>query len=423
MKKKNLYLNILFIIVFALSGCKKEEEIIQVTEVTTFSVSDISYQSATCGGSVSCEGTTITACGICWSTKESPTLADSITVDRNEAGSFTSTMKSLKPDLTYYVRAYATNGTNTFYGSTMKFKTKRTSISVATTRANTILNNSAICGGTILTTNEAALVTRGVCWSLSPYPTTEDDYTTVTSTAKNFSVKLSNLEPNKLYYVRAYAGSYNELIYGDNIIFKTRQTALSITGPTLSNITTSTVKCSGTVTSEQSTAIIERGVCWSTNSIPTIADNKSIEGKGDGTFTVSVTDLKANTTYNIRTYVTDIEGTVYGDIISFKTNANTIVNVPTVSTLSVVKTSTYNAQIQGQITSEGNASVTSYGYYCSTSANPVESNSFNSGYDYGTTTSFTMTIVSLTSGVKYYVRAFAKNSFGIGYGNVIEYVH
>jgi len=423
MKKKNLYLSVLFIIVFALSGCKKEEDLLQVTEVTTFSVSDISYQSATCGGSVSCEGTTITACGICWSTKESPTIYDSITVDRNKAGSFTSTMKSLQPNLIYYVRAYATDGTNTIYGSTMTFKTKRASIGVTTTQANTILHNSAICGGTIFNANNAALVTRGVCWSLSPYPTIEDDYTTYASTGNNFSVKLSNLEPNKLYYARAYAGSNNELIYGGNIVFKTRQTALSITGPTLSNITTSTVKCSGTVTSEQPTAIIERGVCWSTNSIPTVADNKSIEGKGDGTFTASVTDLKANTTYNIRTYVTDIEGTVYGDIVSFKTNDNTIVNVPTVSTLSVVKTSTYNAKLQGQITSEGNASVTSYGYYCSTSANPVESNSFISGYDYGTTTSFSMTIVSLTSGVKYYARAFAKNSYGIGYGNVIEYVH
>lgn len=519
MKKKSFYINVLIFIVFALSGCKKEEVILQVPEVTTFPVTDIAYQSATCGGSVSsagiaitsrgicwstkpkptitdsistagnengsftisinnlksdstyyirayatnsvgtgygsiiqlktkhasinvitatlndisyqsatcggsvtCEGSSITACGICWSTSATPTLADSTTQDGNEAGSFTSTMKSLKPDLTYYVRAYATNDIDTTYGSIMKFKTKRASISVITKLANTILHNSAVSGGTVSMSTGVTLVTRGACWSLSPYPTIEDYNTTSTSTANIYDVTLSNLQPNTLYYVRAYASSYNELIYGDNITFKTRQTALSVSAPTLSNITTTTVDYSGTVTSEQPTLITYRGVCWSTSSIPTIKDNKTSVGIGDGTFTASITGLKASTTYYVRTYVTDVEGTVYGNIVMFKTNDPAILGAPSVNTLSVAKSVSTNPKIQGQIISEGNAAVTSYGYYCSTSANPTESNSVTWGSNTGTTTTFSMSIFSLTSGVTYYVRAFAKNSFGTGYGNVIVYV-
>lgn len=423
MKNKSFYINVLIFIVFALSGCKKEEVILQVPKVITFPVTDIAYQSATCGGSVVCEGTSITACGICWSTSATPTLADSITQDGNEAGSFTSTMKSLKPDLTYYVRAYATNDIGTTYGSIMKFKTKRASISVITTQANTILHNSAVSGGTVSTSTGITLVTRGVCWSLSPYPTIEDYNTTATSTANIYDVTLSNLQPNTLYYVRAYASSYNELIYGDNITFKTRQTVLSVSAPTLSNITATTVDYSGTVTSEQPTLITSRGVCWSTSSIPTTEDNKTSNGIGDGTFTASITGLKASTTYYVRTYVTDNEGTVYGDIVMFKTNDAPIVGTPTVSTISVTRPSSA-VKIQGQILNEGNSAVTQYGFCCSTSPNPTLSNSIETGYNTGTTTTFTIMSYSIRpAGTTYYFRTYASNSYGTGYGNVIAYIY
>jgi len=391
--------------------------------VLTAPINDVGYQSAVCGGSVTSEGTSITACGICWSTHVTPTLADSITVDGHEAGSFTSVMQSLKPNSAYFVRAYATNGIDTVYGSTMTFKTKRASISVTTTRANTILHNSAICGGTISTSSGVTLESCGVCWSLSPFPTVEDFNTTVSPSTNIFSAKLSPLLQNKVYYARAYGASSNELIYGDNITFKTRQIALSITAPDLSNVTTTTVSYTGVVTCDQPTAITARGVCWSTSSTPTIAKNKSSDGIGDGSFRGTISGLTANTTYYVRTYVTDTEGTIYGDIVSFKTNAVPIAGVPTVITLSVeYYASSFSVKLQGQITSQGNSSVTSYGYYCSTSPNPVESNSLSWGYDTGSASTFSISVQSITSGVKYYIRAFAKNSYGTGYGNVIEYV-
>ena len=422
--RKNLLLILSIIFVaLSLSGCSKEDELSQVPEVITFSVSDVSYQSATCGGYVNSNEMSITSQGICWSTKPIPTIADSLYNAGNENGSFTIAINNLKPDSTYYVRAYASNGINTTYGSTMKFKTKRASFSVTTTQVNSILHNSAICEGTISINSEVTHVLRGVCWSLLPNPTIEDFNTTVTSTSNNFSAELSNLLPNKLYYVRAYAATNNELIYGDNLIFETRQTALFITTPILSNITLTTVDYSGTVTSEQPTTITARGVCWSSDSIPTIANNKSSDGIGDGTFTSTITGLKASTTYYIRTYVTDNEGTVYGNVSSFKTKIAPILGAPTVITLSVVNLDSSNARLQGQITSEGNSAVTSYGYYCSKSDNPDESNSGIWAYDTGTTTNFSLIIYSLTPGAKYYIRAFAKNSFGTGFGNVIEYTH
>ncbi len=521
MKKKSYYLSGLIFIVLAVSGCKKEEIILQVPEVTTFSVteidyqsascggsvnsagleitargicwstkpsptisdsistdedkndsftislknlkpdstyyvrafatnsagtgygsimkfktkhasinvvtatlSDVSYQSATCGGSVTCEGTSITACGICWSTSATPTLADSITVDGHEAGSFTSSLRSLKPDLIYNVRAYATNGIDTIYGSIMKFKTKRASISVATTTVSMIFTNSATIGGIVSASSGTTIVSRGVCWSLSPYPTIEDYSSTVTSSANSFSSTLKDLKPNTLYYARAYGSSYNELIYGDNIIFKTRQTVLSVTPPSFSNLKSTTVEYKGTVTSERPELITARGACWSsTNNNPTIADNKSSVGVGNGTFSSSITGLKSNTTYYVRTYVTDNEGTVYSDVMTFKTAEGPTEGAPIVSTVAITRNGT-SLYIEGQILYEGNSVVTRYGYCCSTSPNPTLSTSFTSAYNTGTISTYTMPMfLELTIGKTYFIRAYAVNNIGIGYGNVIEYVY
>lgn len=391
--------------------------------VITAPLSDVSYQSASCGGSVTCEGTSITACGICWSLTSIPTLEDSTTIDGAGAGSFYSTMKSLKPDLAYYVRAYATNGIDTIYGSTMKFKTKRASFSVTTTQANMILHNAALSGGTITAPTGVTILASGICWSLLPYPTVEDYNTKVISTTNSFNATLSNLQPNTTYYARAYASTYNELIYGDNIIFKTRETVLSVTAPTLTNTTATTVDYSGTVTSEQPSLITARGVCWSTNSNPTITDKKTTDGIGDGTFASIITGLKANTTYYIRTYVTDNQGTVYGNITTFKTSDGPVEGAPIVSTISVTRMDSY-LKIQGQIFNEGYSPVTQYGYCYSTFQNPTLSTSPVSCYDLGNPAIFSFnTSTVFTTGKKYFIRAYAVNSYGVGYGNVIEYVH
>ena len=114
---------IAFILIFA-NSCKKDEDNKPVPILTTSSVSDISQNSATCGGNIrSDEGATITARGVCWSTGQTPTITDSKTINGIGAGRFISAITGLTPNTTYYVRAYATNNAGTGYGSTMAFST------------------------------------------------------------------------------------------------------------------------------------------------------------------------------------------------------------------------------------------------------------------------------------------------------------
>jgi uncharacterized protein (TIGR02145 family) len=61
--------------------------------------------------------------GVCWSTKENPTIDDNKTIDSTGVGFFKNKISGLLPSTTYYVRAYAINNIDTTYGNQVRFTT------------------------------------------------------------------------------------------------------------------------------------------------------------------------------------------------------------------------------------------------------------------------------------------------------------
>ena len=93
----------------------------------------------------------------------------------------------------------------------------------------------------------------------------------------------------------------------------------SVSTGTVSIITTTTATCSGNVIADGGAAVIARGVCWSTSQNPTTANSKTTNGTGLGTYTSNITGLSPNTTYYVRAYATNSQGTAYGAQRTFKT--------------------------------------------------------------------------------------------------------
>ena len=93
--------------------------------VTTTSVSDITSNSARCGGRITNDGgSSIISRGICWSTFEYPTINNDHKNDTTAGlGSFVLNITGLEANTTYYVRAYATNSIGTAYGDQETFTT------------------------------------------------------------------------------------------------------------------------------------------------------------------------------------------------------------------------------------------------------------------------------------------------------------
>ena len=108
-------------------GDDDDPEVPVVVTVTTYEVTDITINSAVCGGEVAMEGeAVIVARGVCYGTNQNPTIEDSKTTDGEGVGAFTSNITELSQNTTYYVRAYAVNEMGVAYGEEVSFSTTST---------------------------------------------------------------------------------------------------------------------------------------------------------------------------------------------------------------------------------------------------------------------------------------------------------
>ncbi len=92
-----------------------------------------------------------------------------------------------------------------------------------------------------------------------------------------------------------------------------------ITTASIRNQSQNTASCGGNITSDGGAPVTVRGVCWNTKGNPTIIDYKTIDGMGMGKFTSRLIGLTANTTYYVRAYATNSQGTAYGEQVAFTT--------------------------------------------------------------------------------------------------------
>jgi hypothetical protein len=117
--------------------------------VETAAVSSIATCSASSGGTVISEGSeAVTACGVCWSESENPTIAHNHTTDGSGSDSFTSSITGLDPGTVYHVRAYATNNYGTAYGNEVSFTTAAADLPVADIKANNADGPVTVSAGT-----------------------------------------------------------------------------------------------------------------------------------------------------------------------------------------------------------------------------------------------------------------------------------
>jgi hypothetical protein len=88
----------------------------------------------------------------------------------------------------------------------------------------------------------------------------------------------------------------------------------------VTSVTQNSAVSGGDIVNDGGSPITARGVCWSTSANPTIANSKTNDGSGNGSFVSNINGLDINTTYFLKAYATNIIGTAYGNEISFTTN-------------------------------------------------------------------------------------------------------
>jgi uncharacterized protein (TIGR02145 family) len=205
------------------------------------------------------------------------------------------------------------------------------------------------------------------------------------------------------------------LLLGLTLFFtscKPKPTLAIVTTTSVSGITQITATAGGNVTDDGNAEVTSRGICWSTSQNPTTSSGKTSDGTGIGMFTSSITGLIPGTTYYVRAYATNSEGTAYGSEVSFSSNPVLPATLTTATVTSVTQTTAVSG---GNILSDGGGAITARGVCWGTATAPLATGLHTT--ETGTTGTFTSNLTGLASNTKYYYKAYANNSAGIAYGD------
>ena len=198
----------------------------QLPIVSTQPVTDIGATTAVLHGSIESKGIpAYTERGFVYSTVfKNPTIEsdDKVVVNGTGVGEFSANLSGLDKDVTYYVRAYATNSEGTAYGEAVSFEAVRQLPVVTTLPVTDIDETTAVLHGSVEVEGIPAYTERGFVYSTSfTNPTIEAGDKVVASGngIGEFEVALTELVTGVKYYVRAYAINSDGIAYGESVSF------------------------------------------------------------------------------------------------------------------------------------------------------------------------------------------------------------
>lgn len=269
----------------------------------------------------------------------------------------------------------------------------------------------------ILKSASNSILEKGICYDTLTLPTINSFKEISLTEDGRFEIEISNLQINTTYYLRAYTINNIGVYYSEEIFFITLDGRPNgIHTNTVNSIQALSAIGGGNVENDGGFEIVSKGLCWSSNSAPTIMDNKTIDGAGLGSFESHLTDLTLNTRYFVRAYATNEKGTTYGPEKYFYTLDGTPEGVQT-NEVSVIYAN--RASCGGNIESDGGFPITAKGICWGINHNPSLSDSYTT--DGSGLSMFSSNLTNLDEFKTYYVRAYAANQNGTTYGNEVSF--
>lgn len=273
---------------------------------------------------------------------------------------------------------------------------------------------TAMASGKVIDLGQTTIINHGFCWDSMGFPSIDSRVIQLGKLQQTggFSVKIPGLSPNKVYYIKAWVSSQKGIEYGDLLSFITPDLpSVILQVPT--EITDTSVNCSVDVSSDGGAPIVGRGLCWKPQQAP---DTNSAVFRDSilsiGSFNHSIRGLAAATKYFIRAYARNIYGIRYSDEATFTTAQGATIPVVTTSDASNIGINTITSG--GEVTFDGGEAVTVRGVCWSTSPYPIiDQNKTSDGAGQG---QFVSTVSGLNANTTYYLRAYATNDIGTGYG-------
>jgi hypothetical protein len=245
---------------------------------------------------------------------------------------------------------YAATAGNTQSGTLSTVYTNAiTELSFQQAKLNGDLSNS---GGKVI-------LAKGFCWSTTPNPTESNATVVSGNNTGTFVYAATGLLPNTTYYVRAFATSTSGTAYGQEVSFTTLAlTKATVSTGTVAAISSTSATATGQVNQTGGSPNSATGFCWATTPNPTLADSTLTLGAGSADFITTISNLTPNTTYYLRAYATNAQGTSYGNAQEFTTTTLQLASLSATTVTSVLYTT---ATSSGQVITDGGTTVTQRG--------------------------------------------------------------
>ncbi len=338
-------------------------------------------------------------------------------------GAFTISVTGLSPNTLYYYKGFATNAAGSSY--TVQDSMTTTNIfppTVVLPTATGITNTTAVLGASITAFNNSNATERGIYYSttdgFADGTGTKVSETGTFSTTSAFTVSVTGLSPNTLYYYKGFATN----AAGSGYTVQGSMTTTNIFPPTVelptaSSITNTTAVLGASVTTLINGSATERGIYYSTTDGFADGTGTKVSETGTfsslGAFTLEVTGLSPNTVYYYKGFAINIDGSGYTAQATFTT---TNIFPPSITANATANLTDEGATLNANITSTNNALVTERGFYYSsvsgfadgTGTKISETGSFGVG-------AYSLILTGLDQHTQYYFKAFATNAVGTTY--------
>ena len=389
-------------------------------KVSAVDVSKIASTSATLTADVTDHGgETVSEVGFYYSLDPAVDVETSVKVTRNYAGgAFSTSLTDLSVFTTYYVKAYAVNSAGVAYSSVVSFKTLADVPVVQTLGSAEVGSDGATLSGTVLTDNGASITERGFVWMQGDgTPTTSNSKLKASGTTGDFTATLSGLDPNKKYSFRAYALNSMGTAYGAVMTFSTSTSLPRLSLVNVSAITSTSATLTSNVADHGGETVSEVGFYYSTDPAVDINTSEKITKTYAGAaFTAALSDLAIYTTYYVKAYAVNSAGTAYSNVVNFRTLAST----PVVKTVGTSEVTSSGAILSGSVVTDNGAEISERGFvWLQGDGTPTtESRKLTAS---GTVGDFEASLAGLEPNKKYSFRAYAINSVGTSYGDIMTF--
>jgi len=200
---------------------------INLPEVLTLELTDVSVNSFTCQCEVKSQGgAMVTERGICWSSSI-PTINDNIIQSGVGEGIYSCSITSPYLDfniMTIYACAYAINEYGVSYGTLFKINFEELQRfmkvklpTVETVGLTAMTETSFTCKGNVASQGKAIVTERGICWATN-IPTIDNNIVPFGGGEGVYSCTVTGLNfNNTTYYARAYAINEYGVSYGEPV--------------------------------------------------------------------------------------------------------------------------------------------------------------------------------------------------------------